>query len=234
MVNAIILAGGLGTRLAQIVSHLPKTLAPIRGVPFLHLLLQQLQISGIVSKVILALGYKAPDVQAFLSKQSFSFQVDCAVEPAPLGTGGALLNALPKSDSETLLVLNGDSYFDLPLHSFLSFHRSQKAHITIACRQVEDTSRYGAIEMDPSFRITQFREKSSAPRPGYVNAGLYLIEKESLFAFPPGPCSLEKDFFPSFLRKQVFGYPHVGTFIDIGTPNSYNEAQEILKPWIAK
>lgn len=234
MVTAIILAGGLGTRLAEAVPHLPKALAPIQGVPFLQLLLHQLEMSGIASKVILALGYKASPIQSFLQHRSYAFQLDFSIESTPLGTGGALLHALPQADSKTLLVLNGDSYFDLSLSAFLHFHCAQNGDLSIACQQVENTSRYGAIEIDPFHRITRFCEKSGSQQPGWINAGIYLMQKELLNSFACGSYSLEKDFFPLFLQKNIFAYCHEGAFIDIGTPSSYREAQEILKPWITR
>lgn len=232
MLEAIILAGGFGTRLAPILSHLPKTLAPIQGTPFLQLLFHQLEQSGLVSKVILALGYKAADIESFLKTQKYSFKVDLSIEPTPLGTGGALLYALPKTTAPTLLVLNGDSYFDLSLLNFIAFHREKKADLTIACHKVDDISRYGSIEIDPSSRILNYREKSPISEPGWINAGLYLIEKPLLTPFQLKPYSIEKDLFPQFLSKRIYAYQQEATFIDIGTPNSYNQAQQILKPWV--
>ncbi len=232
MLTAVILAGGLGTRLAPILSHLPKTLAPIQGVPFLQLLFDQLEKSALISKVILALGHKAADVQSFLKTQTYSFTVELSIEPAPLGTGGALLYALPRTKGETLIILNGDSYFNLSLSDFLNFHLQKQADLTIACHQIEDISRYGSIDIDSDSRILNYREKSPISQRGWINAGLYLIEKSLLTPFDTKPCSIEKDLFPQFLIKKVFAYCEEATFIDIGTPTSYNQAQEILKPWI--
>lgn len=234
MVTAVILAGGLGTRLALTVPHLPKALAPIQGIPFLHLLFHQLEVSGIVSKLVLALGHKAADIQSFLNRESLSFPIELSVESSPLGTGGALLHALPKVEGDTFLALNGDSYFDLSLSNFLNFHLSRQADISIACQKMEDVSRYGSIEIDSTARIISWAEKSPFKQPGWINGGLYFIQKSLLNSFAPGPYSLEKDFFPLFLRRQMFAYRHEGTFIDIGTPGSYNEAQQILKPWITQ
>lgn len=231
MVTAIILAGGLGTRLAQVVPHLPKALAPIQGTPFLELLLRQLDQSKLISKVIFALGYRSNSIEHFLDRRLYSFAIELSIESTPLGTGGALLHALDKADNETLLVLNGDSYCDLSLSDFYNFHQNHKADISMACRRVEDTSRYGAVEIDSSQRIVSFREKSQAAQAGWINAGLYLMQKSLFTSFVPGIYSLEKDFFPMFLNRQIVAYMNTGTFIDIGTPNSYNEAQEILKPW---
>src|SRR3989338_8535502 len=126
MVCGIILAGGLGTRLAQTVPYLPKVLAPIQGVPFLELLLHRLGKAAILSKVILALGHKAADIQRFLQQKPFLVSIDFSIESTPLGTGGALLLALNQTDAETLLVLNGDSFFDLPLADFYAFPSSKQ------------------------------------------------------------------------------------------------------------
>lgn len=232
MITAIVLAGGLGTRLAPVIPHLPKALAPIQGVPFLQLLLRQLEKSSIISKIVLALGHKAESIQQFLAHTSLP--IHYSIEPSPLGTGGALLHALPQADGSTLLVLNGDSFFDLSIPHFLDFHLSHAADLSIACREVEDTSRYGSVEWDSTLHIRGFREKSSLSQPGWINAGLYLIQKDLLKPFSPGVYSLEKDLFPQFLKKKALAYPNVGSFIDIGTPNSYNEAQQILNPWIIK
>lgn len=232
MVHVVILAGGLGTRLAPAIPHLPKALAPIQGIPFLKLLLDQIERAQIASKVVLALGHKADSIQKFLVQQPYSFQLNFSVESSPLGTGGALIHALNETDSETLLVLNGDSYFDISFHDFICFHKKKQADMTIACREVEDVSRYGAVKIDPnSQRVQIFQEKLDVIGPGLINAGLYLIERRLLTLFSPGVCSLEKEVFPVLLEKKLFAYCQAGSFIDIGTPSSYNEAQEILKPW---
>lgn len=231
MIDAIILAGGLGTRLAQTVPHLPKALAPIQGIPFIQLLLKQLETSGIVSKIVFALGHKADAIQAFLQTQSTRIPIEVSVEPTPLGTGGALLYALNKTESETLLVLNGDTYFDLPLCHFFEFHQIREADITLACRKVKDTSRFGSVIIAPDQRIISFREKEPIPYPGWINGGLYLIEKNLLSSFPPGTHSIETDFFPHLLEKKVLAYTDSGCFVDIGTQETYFAAQELLKPW---
>jgi D-glycero-alpha-D-manno-heptose 1-phosphate guanylyltransferase len=233
MVTALILAGGLGTRLASVLPHLPKTLAPIQNVPFLQLLFNQLENSKIVTQIILSLGHKADAIEEFLTKKRCSIPIDLSIEPSPLGTGGALLYTLPKITTDTLLILNGDSYFHLPLAQFLHFHETKKSDFSIACKAVENGSRYGVIEIDPtSKKILSFKEKPPKSDPAIINAGIYLIEKHLLSPLTPGHYSLEKDFFPLFLKKNSFAYLHEGSFIDIGTPTSYNEAQTILAPWI--
>lgn len=232
MTTAIVLAGGFGTRLASVVPHLPKALAPIQSTPFLHILLQQLDRSGVVSKVILALGYKAVDIQSFISNQDYSFPIEYSIESTPLGTGGALLQALAKAESDPLIAMNGDSFFDLDFSDFLHFHRSKNALFTMACREIEDCSRFGAIEIGPDLRIRSFSEKSAIPRKGWINAGIYCLQKDLFSSYPAEPYSLEKDFFPTLIKRDCFAFAHNGKFIDIGTANSYSEAQEILKPWI--
>lgn len=233
MVCAIILAGGLGTRLAGVLPHLPKALAPIQQTPFLKILLQQLERAGILSKIILALGHKADNIQHFLKDQPCRVPIDFSIETSPLGTGGALLHALHKTSAKTLFVLNGDSYFDFHPSDFLAFHQTKGADISIACTYVKDSSRYGAVEIENfSHRITAFNEKTLTCQPGWVSAGIYLMERAILSQFSEGVYSLEKDFLPHLLKKTIFAYPHKGNFIDIGTPSSYNDAQELLKPWI--
>lgn len=233
MISALILAGGLGTRLAQTVPYLPKALAPIQGIPFLQILLRQLQRANLFSKVILALGHKSSFIEHFLCSTSFPFPIEISIEPSPLGTGGAIFHALEKIDSDLFLTMNGDSYFDLSFSSFLHFHQAKQAAISIACTEIEDAARYGSIEMDTSQRILNFSEKSASSRKGWISTGIYLLQKSLFTNLPHVPCSLEKDLFPRFLEKGLFGYSHRGTFIDIGTHHSYMQAQETLKPWIS-
>lgn len=229
--EAIILAGGLGTRLQQTVPLVPKALAPIQGVPFLEILLQQFEESGLFSKVILALGHKAPQIQETIDKD-YRFALIHSIEPFPLGTGGAILHALDQVEGQTVFICNGDSYTDLSFSSFFAFHREKQAQVSIACREVEDASRFGSLSFDETFRIHRFIEKSPHPVPGWISCGLYLIEKQLLSSFSKGSYSLEKDFFPQFLSQKMFAFLHQGAFIDIGTKESYEQAQHYLEPWI--
>jgi NDP-sugar pyrophosphorylase family protein len=181
----------------------------------------------------LALGHKAEVIQTFFQRKKLPFPAAFSIESSPLGTGGALLHSLTQATQETLLVLNGDSYFDLPISDFFRFHHDKKADFSIACCLVPDTSRYGRVEIDPAtHRISSFREKTAATGAGWINAGIYLMQRSVLAPFPSGASSLEKDFFPRLVQNRLFGYCHRGSFIDIGTPDSYQKAQEILQPWI--
>lgn len=219
--DAIILAGGLGTRLREVLADKPKPLAPIRGRPFLDLLLDQLQ--GKVERVILAVGYKAEAIKGQYGSKQLLF----SEEKTPLGTGGALKQALTFAKGSPVLVLNGDSYFDIRFDDFFAFHQRLDADVTLACRAVEDVSRYGSLQIDKEGKIIAFQEKKPLKEPGWINGGIYLIHPPLLHPFS-GVFSLEKDFFPSLLKKKMFAYLSSEKFIDIGTKESYLKAQEIL------
>ena len=220
--DAIILAGGLGKRLRDIVSDVPKPLAPIQGKPFLDILLAQLD--NRVERVILAIGYQSEKIKEYYRNASLIF----SEEEVPLGTGGALKQALQLAHSSLVLVMNGDSYFDVDLESMLAFHLASQAHLTLACREVEDVSRFGSISFDENQRISAFREKEAGAGKGWINGGIYLMDKNLLDSFPDTPFSLEQEGFPHLLKKRVFAYPSAGKFIDIGTRDSYYQAQELL------
>ncbi|MBI3508853.1 MAG: nucleotidyltransferase family protein [Chlamydiia bacterium] len=222
--EALLLVGGLGTRLA--LPNLPKALAPIQQIPFLKILLDQLT-HWQVSKIVLAIGHRAQAIVDYVN--SLHLPIEYSWETAPLGTGGALLNALSKIRAETFLVMNGDSFFDLPLAPFLELHRTHSAVATIACHHIEDISRYGSLELEETGRIRCFQEKRGESKPGWINAGIYLMQKKALEAFPLRSCSLEKDIFPTLIPQGVFAYRHSATFIDIGTPQSLQDAQNVLK-----
>ena len=231
--DAVVLAGGLGTRLATTVPHLPKALAPIQGTPFLDIVLHQLLSSKAVSRIFFALGHKASHILSFLEQKKSPIPLIPLLEESPLGTAGALLHAYPHTVSDPLLVLNGDSFFDLAVSDFLQFHLDHKSQATLAIRYMDDASRYGSIQCDAAQRILSFQEKSTLSSAGWINAGIYLFQRNLLapHASHAPPLSLEKDLFPSFIASGISAYPHRGTFIDIGTATSYVQAQDILKPW---
>ncbi|MCH9610974.1 MAG: D-glycero-alpha-D-manno-heptose 1-phosphate guanylyltransferase [Chlamydiales bacterium] len=211
--EAIILAGGKGTRLREVVSDRPKPMAEIAGSPFLDIILEQLK--GVASSVVLAVGYMGEQIVEH-------YQDRCLIssESKPLGTGGAVLNALPLIQGKEFLVLNGDSYFEISLHQFLEVD----ADLVMATRFVENTSRYGSIKMDGD-RITAFEEKSASKGSGWINGGIYKMRK-SLFEGIQGAFSLETEFFPKVLAcgKRGVLYKSNGKFIDIGTPASFKKA----------
>ncbi len=224
--DCIILAGGFGTRLQAAVPGLPKALAPIQGVPFLKLLVQQLVLSGQITQITLALGYLAGQiVEAF---RGFSFPLEYSYENKPLGTGGAVKNALDKTKSDPILVLNGDTYVDLPFREFLSFHRANKADATLAYRAMDDASRFGTLELAQDGRVRNFVEKKH--QQGLVSCGAYLLNRDVFKWMSHGDAfSLEKDVFPLLLQNRLFGFQCTGLFIDIGTPDSYSQSQQLLR-----
>ena len=230
--DAIILAGGLGSRLQSSVPTLPKALAPILGRPFLTILLNKLKKEGIVSRVILSLGYKAEAFISFLKEQKFDLPVLSSIETSLLGTGGGMLLAMSKSRGDRVIVMNGDSFFDISLKAFFDFHSSHSADISIACKEVDNTGRYGEVEIDPFCRIRSFKEKSPLSKKGWINGGLYIIEKKALDPFPLKELSLEREIFPALLEKKIYAYQQKGAFIDIGTKESYHKAQKVLQPWV--
>lgn len=224
--DAIILAGGLGTRLKKTVPNLPKPLAPINNVPFLEILLDYVASFPFIDKVVLATGYKAEAITEFCDNHNYPFELSCSIETNPLGTGGAVKLAMQQTTSTTVAIFNGDSFFEVNLNKMHQAHKDWGGFLTLACAQVDDTSRYGCVEFDGA-RITTFKEKSASEGSGVINGGIYFLER-SLELPRDDAFSLEKDLFPIVLKKGVFGYRSSGKFIDIGTKESYFEAQGVL------
>jgi len=218
--TAVVLAGGLGTRLRGVVADRPKVLADVDGVPFLFHLLGHLAASGI-EHVVLSTGYMGEQVRDAVGPSFGPIEVEYAHEPSPLGTGGAIRRTLPLVRSQALFVLNGDSYCDVDLGNLWLWHHQRAAHGTLTLAQVHDARRYGTVETDPYGRIHRFVEKSPRRRPGAVNAGFYLLRRSLVAAIPLGlPCSLERDLLPGWLAAGIYGYARTERFIDIGTPES--------------
>ena len=228
-VSAIILAGGLGTRLRGVAPGLPKVMAEINGKPFITYLLDQLAEAEI-ERVIISTGYIAEIIEETVGSSYKEIQINYSREESPLGTGGALKLAGQTVDSKWCLVMNGDSYTKFDPILLLMNHKKSDASITIVIKKIEDCSRYGSIEMNAEHEIVQFREKGSAAGPGLMNAGVYLMEMGILDKIPDKtPCSLEYDFFPTVIGKGIYGYEAEGKFIDIGTPESYAKAEAFFE-----
>ena len=218
--TAVILAGGLGTRLRPVVADRPKVLAEVDGVPFVFHLLAQLAAAG-VGHVVLSTGWLGEQVRDTVGTSFGPIKVEYAQEPSPLGTGGAIRRTLPLVRSHVLFVLNGDSYCDVDLASLWLWHHQRAAHGTLALARVDDARRYGTVETDAYGRIHRFVEKSPQQRGGTVNAGLYLLRRTLVASIPPSrACSLERDLLPGWLDAGIYGYARAERFIDIGTPES--------------
>jgi D-glycero-alpha-D-manno-heptose 1-phosphate guanylyltransferase len=224
--EAIILAGGFGTRLQTVVSELPKPMAPIRGKPFLTYLLRYLKHFGF-EKVILSTGHLAEKISDYYGDSFDGIELAYCVEKTPLGTGGALKFSLEKSASDEVLVLNGDSFFDVQHDQFESFHKANHSDFSICARTVTDAGRYGTLELANS-RITSFREKNMQAVPGIINGGVYLLNRGFFLENSPQQeaFSLEKDFLEKFVEKfAFFAFVSDSYFIDIGIPEDFNRAQ---------
>ena len=225
--TAIILAGGFGTRLRSVVAHLPKPMAPVRGKPFLDYILNSLARQGI-KKAILSTGHLSAIVSAHYGGNFGGLDLSYSVETEPLGTGGAVKKALLSCNDSPVLVLNGDSLFAIDLADFFSRHEAQKADCSIALRQVENSARYGRIEIDGDNTILSFSEKSAHSEKGLINGGIYLVNREAFLANIPATqaFSIEKDFFAKMVNKlRLKGFLFDDYFIDIGVPADYETAQ---------
>jgi D-glycero-alpha-D-manno-heptose 1-phosphate guanylyltransferase len=229
MKEAIILAGGFGTRLQPVVSDVPKPMSPIGNRPFLEILLRQLFFYGF-SKVILSVGYKYRIIRDYFGDRFFSMQLLYAIEDSPLGTGGAILRSMSMLTSEDVLIMNGDSIFLIPLDVFYRFYkRQQQTPVSVALKAEKHFDRYGAVLLDGE-KITGFEEKKQVEQ-GVFNAGLYWIDasiKNELDMFKGSEAfSFEKE----VLEKQFFpmsGCVFNDYFIDIGIPEDYRKARTEL------
>jgi NDP-sugar pyrophosphorylase family protein len=229
-IDSIILAGGLGTRLKEVVPDLPKPMVSINGKPFLDLILSLLNKCGSIERVILAVGYMADKIIERYEKSSeYSFEILFSVEEKLLGTGGAIKNALKYTETDNVLVLNGDSFVEVDLYDFLKKHLQTNADMTIVLKELENSNRYGSVKIDEDNKITCFEEKKTGLSKGLINAGVYMI-KETLFDSikEQTVISLEKELLPVFIKKDVFGYIGKGKFVDIGIPETYRIADKYL------
>jgi NDP-sugar pyrophosphorylase family protein len=229
-VTAAILAGGLGTRLRSVFTDRPKVLVPVAGRPFLFHLLDRLECAEI-DDVVLLIGHLGEQVKAALGNSYRGMSLRYSHEQAPLGTGGALRNALPFLDAPEVLLLNGDSHLDADLGKFRQFHLASGAEASLLLALVPDTSRFGRVQLDESGRIARMVEKTAAGE-GWINAGVYLIDRYLIEALPSrSPLSLEREVLPQWIGNgQVFGLQHEGRFLDIGTPESYSAAENFFDP----
>jgi D-glycero-alpha-D-manno-heptose 1-phosphate guanylyltransferase len=229
--KAIMLVGGLGTRLRSVVSSAPKVLASIGERSFLELLIRQLRSQGI-RNLVMCTGYLADQIESrFGDGRKWDVSIEYSKEEMPLGTAGAVkLAARYLRDIPEFLVLNGDSFLEVDFQGLMAFHRQQDGAIaTMAVLRVENASRYGTVHMDAKGRIKAFAEKTGSETPGVVNGGVYVFDHSLLQHIPEGLASLERDVFPRLLDEGVYAQEQHGIFIDIGTPEDYARAQQLLQ-----
>lgn len=228
MKEAVILAGGFGTRLRAVVSDVPKPMAPIGGQPFLALLMAHLARNGF-HRVVLSVGYLADAIVAHFGSEWRGMAVDYAREDAPLGTGGAIRAALARCHADHVHVFNGDTYLGVDCAVTEALWDVWRTPIIVA-RQVPDTARYGRLEVDADGYVTGFLEKAASGGPGWINAGCYVLPASIVDEFPPDdPFSFETGYLrDAVARRPVLACPTDAEFIDIGTPDDYARAQALL------
>lgn len=230
--QALVLAGGLGTRLRSIINDKPKPMVRIASKPFLEYQIQFLRDYHIAD-LVLCVGYLCEHIQEYFGDGSnWGVKIHYSVEDRLLGTAGALKNA-EEHVQGTFLTLNGDSFFDLDLAQLIQFHKKRGGLGTIALTEIADASSYGSMRIGAEYAILSFEEKPDEQTAmAQINAGIYVLEP-AIFDFIPRSrkVSLEKETFPSVLEKshRLFGYPADGFFVDIGTPEGFNKFQNYVK-----
>jgi len=227
--EAIILAGGLGTRLRSAVPDVPKCMAPINGTPFIKYVITHLHSKGI-EKFIFSLGYMSDVFEAFLAKELPSIRYKLAVEEEPLGTGGAIKFACGKATEKSVLVANGDTLFKIDPLKISGFHNLSGANCTLSLKCMDKFDRYGLVEINEDFSIKSFKEKQYYEN-GLINGGVYALHVEKFLAEQlPEKFSFEKDYLEALYdKRRMFGIEQDEYFIDIGIPEDYERAQRELK-----
>lgn len=223
-----ILAGGLGTRLKDVVPGQQKVIADIGGKPYIVRLIEQVASAG-ATDVVLCTGYRGEKVAELIGDSCTGVRIQCSQENERLGTGGALALAVSFVKGDNLIAMNGDSYCGVDFPRLLRAHNQSGCLATVSVVQVEDTSRFGRVEMNDANRITKFIEKGGVACPGNINAGVYVMKTSML----SGVCarkevSLEREIFPQYLKGDLLAFQAKGPFIDIGTPASFASATEFF------
>jgi len=224
--EAIVLAGGMGTRLKSVVPDKPKPMALINGKPFLEYLLNYLAQNGI-SHVILSVGFKAEQVYDYFGNSYANMDLSYAFEKNPLGTGGGIRLALQKAKTNNVFIVNGDTLFNVSLKKLDELHIKNKSDLSIALKEVEDGSRYGTITTNKSDKINSFKEKKEKKEKALINGGTYLLSKDTFMNLDfPEKFSFEKDFMEKYFEQlNFYGSAFNDYFIDIGIPETYEKAQ---------
>lgn len=227
MVPAIVLAGGFGTRLRAVVSDRPKPMAPIRGRPFLELLLDRL-VEQKVPEIVLAVSFMAESITSHFGCAYRRVPVAYSIEREPLGTGGGVRQAMTHLEATEAIVLNGDTWSAFDVCGMLAAHRESRAVLTMGVVRVQDVARYGALDVH-DHRVRAIREKGDAG-PGAINAGVYLFSRDARALLPAVPAfSLERDFLVAKLDALApLAYELDPPFIDIGLPEDFQRAQSLL------
>lgn len=226
--EAVILAGGLGTRLRSAVPDLPKCMAPVNGVPFLSYLIRYCKEQGI-KKFVFALGYKSEEFHTFLENILLSSEYRVSIETEPLGTGGAVRLACGEIRGQNVIVVNGDTLFRISFPALSDFHRMHGAECTIALKPMKAFSRYGVVELDPNGVVNSFKEKRYY-EDGLINGGVYALNVPAFLEKTfPEKFSFEKEYLEYYYTGgRIFGLTMDEYFIDIGIPEDYERASAEL------
>ena len=229
-VTPVILAGGMGTRLRAVVSDRPKVMAMVKGRPFIAYIMDQLLEAGF-KQVVFCVGYLAETMIETLGYEYRNLSIKYSQEPYALGTGGAVKYAMPLIKTSHVLLMNGDSFIDVDISDFLDWCFDKKFGASMVLSEVFDVRRYGAVKIDEEQVITDFIEKTTKNKPGWVNAGIYLFLRELIAESikPNAFYSLEKNLLPALLNRiPIGGYCCKSKLIDIGTPESYKVANQVF------
>lgn len=223
--QALILAGGLGTRLRGVINDKPKPMVPVAGRPFLEYLILQLRRQDFTD-IVLCIGYLGKQVREYFGDgSSWGVKISYSEENEPLGTGGAVKLAKRLIRGEQFLAMNGDSFLDIEFKQLIDYHLKKRALATIALAEVEDATRYGTVEINDQGEIQSFVEKGQSSKSKLINGGIYVFSRKVFDYIPEGKVSLEKEVFPNLIGKGFYGLPVKGFFIDIGMPEDYKRLQ---------
>lgn len=220
--QAILLAGGLGTRLRAVVSDRPKPMALIGDKPFMEYVVHGLSVHGI-KEIIFAVGYKGSMVEDYFGDGSeFNIKVSYAYEEELLGTAGAIKNAGRFVTEDSFFVLNADTFYQMDYRRLVALKERENLDMALVLREVPDVSRYGEAVLEGAM-LARFNEKSTVQRAGTINGGVYLLKRELLSEIPEGKVSLENDMIPRWMqeKRRLGGFVNDGYFIDIGIPEDY-------------
>ncbi len=227
LTEAVILAGGFGTRLQSVVSDVPKPIAPINNIPFLNYMFDYLKFFRI-RHVVLSTGYLSEKISDYYKNEYKGITISYTKEETPLGTGGGIRLAIEKCKTNEVLVMNGDSFFDIDLNEYCNKHTEFNSDCSLALRRIENASRYGTINLGDNNTIKAFKEKDSIEREGLINAGVYILNRELFLNKTQAEIafSIEKDFYEKRINEiNIYGFEYEGYFIDIGIPEDYKKAQ---------
>lgn len=227
-IDVVILCGGKGSRLESVVSDRPKPMVEVAQKPFLDILIEYFRDFG-CRRFVLCTGHMSEIISKHYDVVCEDIEVVISREQTPLGTGGAVKNGQRFIKSQTFLVVNGDSFCPVDLSAFLDFHRSMGASASMVVIESENTGDAGLVSMDDSRKITGFSEKNGTGGKGYVNAGVYLFEKQILCHIADGRgFSLEYELFPELTDGEFYGFLSQASLLDIGTPERLAEARKFF------